>query len=147
MRGQLARRIKVAPSLCPKPFFNSLLELYARDFPGDWDFVIVYGPNGVGKTKLLESVKSLLSLETYALWRAPFAELHLNFDDGHELVAVKPYMEPGSWTEEEEKMLLKIKMSNKNITWTNLSKLISSKILFKTNKVNNYILIINKIIF
>jgi len=67
------------------------------DFPSDWDFVIAYGPNGVGKTRLLESVKSLLSLETYALWRAPFAQLRLDFDDGHELRAAKPYMEPGSW--------------------------------------------------
>ena len=61
------------------------------DFPRDWDFVIAYGPNGVGKTRLLESVKSLLSLDVYALWRAPFNQLHLDFDDGSELKITKPY--------------------------------------------------------
>lgn len=71
------------------------------EFPRDWDFVIVYGPNGVGKTKLLESVKALLSLETYALWRAPFARLRLGFDDGHELTATKPFMESGAWGDDD----------------------------------------------
>lgn len=66
------------------------------DFPSDWDFVILYGPNGVGKTKLLESVKSLLSLQFYSLWIAPFTRLRLKFDSGHELVAVKPYAEINS---------------------------------------------------
>jgi ABC-type lipoprotein export system ATPase subunit len=70
-------------------------------FPAEWDFVIVYGPNGVGKTKLLESIKALLSLETYALGRAPFTHLRLDFDDGHELRAIKPYVESSSREEED----------------------------------------------
>lgn len=57
------------------------------DFPESWEFVIVYGPNGVGKTKLLEAVHALITLSTATLSRIPFATLELRFSDSTVLMA------------------------------------------------------------
>lgn len=53
--------------------------------PGD--FVIVYGPNGIGKTRLLEAVEALSTLNTVRLHAIPFQSISLHYDDGHVLSA------------------------------------------------------------
>lgn len=55
------------------------------EFPADWDFVIVYGPNGVGKTKLLELIESVVKQQLNRLSRIPFESARLEFDDGSTL--------------------------------------------------------------
>lgn len=57
------------------------------DFPESWEFVIMYGPNGVGKTKLLEAADALAKLSTAKLKRIPFGTLELQFSDGTTLIA------------------------------------------------------------
>lgn len=52
------------------------------DFPESWEFVIMYGPNGVGKTKLLEAADALAKLAISKLRKIPFADLELWFSDG-----------------------------------------------------------------
>ena len=53
------------------------------DFLESWDYVIIYGPNGVGKTRLLEAVDAALELNMAALARVPFMKMMLSFSDGH----------------------------------------------------------------
>ena len=50
------------------------------DFPMDHEFVILHGPNGVGKTRLLELISDSLSPRTPSP-RTPFDSLKLEFDD------------------------------------------------------------------
>lgn len=47
----------------------------------DDDFVIIYGPNGVGKTRFLEVIHSLSRLEGRKLARLPFQEAYLEYSD------------------------------------------------------------------
>lgn len=54
-------------------------------FPVDWPFVIIYGPNGVGKTKLLEIIQAAFSNKPDRLARFPFRSVEFGFDDGQTL--------------------------------------------------------------
>ncbi|WP_040599999.1 AAA family ATPase [Patulibacter medicamentivorans] len=58
-------------------------------FDADWDFVIVHGPNGIGKTKLLELVYSLCGGRLHRVFRLPFDTAELKYDDGTSLRVVK----------------------------------------------------------
>jgi predicted ATP-binding protein involved in virulence len=60
------------------------------EFDRSWAFVIVHGPNGVGKTKLLELVKALSTDNIPGLLSIPFESLTLGYDDGTTLSAVYP---------------------------------------------------------
>jgi len=57
------------------------------DLPVERGFTIVYGPNGVGKTKFLEIIDGLSRMDVRALLQLPFDEAVLRYSDGHELVA------------------------------------------------------------
>jgi energy-coupling factor transporter ATP-binding protein EcfA2 len=52
------------------------------NFDADWEFVILHGPNGVGKTRLLELIHSVLSGQLERLKRIPFDSAELRYDDG-----------------------------------------------------------------
>ncbi len=60
---------------------------HSVDFSADWDFVIVHGPNGVGKTKLLELVNALSRNELSRLSLIPFEAATLTYHDGTTLSA------------------------------------------------------------
>lgn len=51
------------------------------DFPEDWPFAIVVGPNGVGKTKLFELVTAALGGNPWVLGTIHFDVLTLKFSD------------------------------------------------------------------
>nr|WP_181035611.1 AAA family ATPase [Clavibacter michiganensis] len=52
-------------------------------FSGDESpFKIIYGPNGVGKTKFLELISAMVGLDPYAVAGIPFTEATLSFEDG-----------------------------------------------------------------
>jgi ABC-type lipoprotein export system ATPase subunit len=52
-------------------------------FAGDPSrFRIIYGPNGVGKTKFLELISAMLSLDPHTVSVIPYGEAELVFDDG-----------------------------------------------------------------
>jgi predicted ATP-binding protein involved in virulence len=54
---------------------------------GDEDFVIIYGPNGVGKTRFLEIIHALSNLDGNSLMALPFDEAKLEYSDGASLLA------------------------------------------------------------
>ncbi|MBM6405506.1 AAA family ATPase [Phycicoccus sp. CSK15P-2] len=60
------------------------------DFPADQEFVIIFGPNGVGKTRLLELMRAAVGMKSFDLLHTPFSLLRLRFDDGSKLEFVKP---------------------------------------------------------
>jgi predicted ATPase len=55
------------------------------DFPDNWSFMILHGPNGIGKTTMLEIVDATLDGAFHRLSRMPFASAQLVFADGHVL--------------------------------------------------------------
>lgn len=66
---------------------KGILGEYDHDFSigAEDDFVILYGPNGVGKTKFLEVVHSLSRLQVYRLEKLPFDSARLTYSDGTRL--------------------------------------------------------------
>lgn len=55
---------------------------HSLPFPVDHEYVIVYGPNGVGKTKFLEIINGLSRLDGRLLLGLPFETVELEFSDG-----------------------------------------------------------------
>lgn len=58
-------------------------------FPADWDFVIIHGVNGVGKTKVLDLIRCLTTGNFTRLAKVPFREAKLTFSDGSRITAKK----------------------------------------------------------
>lgn len=69
---------------------------HAVDFPQDKDFVIVYGPNGVGKTKFLEILHAVSKVDGRSLSQLPFNSARLEYSNGSELAAIRV------WTKDDE---------------------------------------------
>ncbi|MFH9585410.1 AAA family ATPase [Streptomyces luteogriseus] len=64
------------------------------EFPEEDEFIILHGPNGIGKTKLLELIRALSSpLRVQNIARIPFASAELIYSDGCILEAVRNYQE------------------------------------------------------
>jgi predicted ATP-binding protein involved in virulence len=54
-------------------------------FPPEHEFVILYGPNGIGKTRLLEMISNTFSGRMSRIARVPFRSAIFNFEDGTRL--------------------------------------------------------------
>jgi ABC-type lipoprotein export system ATPase subunit len=52
------------------------------NFPEDWSFVIIHGPNGVGKTQMLRIISAVSRANIWELESIPFSEVRLKFTDG-----------------------------------------------------------------
>ncbi|MGW5689262.1 AAA family ATPase [Nonomuraea sp. NPDC003754] len=70
---------------------TALLGMFDHEvhFPADQEIAILYGPNGVGKTKLLELVNAALAPNPRRLAAIPFGTATFSFDDGYRLVVEK----------------------------------------------------------
>jgi energy-coupling factor transporter ATP-binding protein EcfA2 len=55
---------------------------HSFNFPEDSEFVILHGPNGIGKTKLLELINATLGGNPLKAATIPFEEAVFSFDDG-----------------------------------------------------------------
>ncbi|OBG68946.1 MULTISPECIES: AAA family ATPase [unclassified Mycobacterium] len=75
-----------------------LLDYFAHsiEFPSDWRYILLYGPNGVGKTRLLEILHALYSRDFDALYEAPFDSLSVTHDDNSKLLITRSEPEEGS---------------------------------------------------
>jgi predicted ATP-binding protein involved in virulence len=58
---------------------------HALPFDEDSEFTIIYGPNGVGKTKFLEIINAVSRLDGRSLQTFPFASATLKYSDGHSI--------------------------------------------------------------
>lgn len=77
-------------------------------------FSIIYGPNGVGKTKLLELLDAALKLDVTRLASLPFESASIRFDDGSELsILASPSEvdEPADSEDEHDGVDLEIKFT------------------------------------
>jgi predicted ATP-binding protein involved in virulence len=63
------------------------------------DFIIVYGPNGVGKTKFLEIIHALSQLDGRSLARLPFSTAILSYSESIEITVSDPEFENGGLEE------------------------------------------------
>lgn len=57
-------------------------------------FAIIYGPNGVGKTKFLEVIHAMMQLDARTLLRIPFHSAAIDFSDGSSL-KTRRLVDPG----------------------------------------------------
>ncbi|MET9928800.1 MULTISPECIES: AAA family ATPase [unclassified Streptomyces] len=63
-------------------------------FPEDDEFVILHGPNGVGKTKVLELIRALAApLQLHRIARIPFGSAELLYSDGSILQVSRNHQE------------------------------------------------------
>jgi energy-coupling factor transporter ATP-binding protein EcfA2 len=60
------------------------------DFPQSFKFIVLHGPNGVGKTKLLELINATFSADFASVSETPFSCIDFNFSDGCKLTVTKP---------------------------------------------------------
>lgn len=67
------------------------------------EFAIVYGPNGVGKTKFLEVIHFLSGLNGFMLAKLPFDSAKLTYSDDTALSAVRKFGDDDSDTGKESK--------------------------------------------
>ena len=51
-------------------------------FPAQWHYILLYGPNGVGKTKLLELIYAVYSRDFAAAASIPFKRLIIEHENG-----------------------------------------------------------------
>ena len=78
-------------------------------FSFDSKFVIVYGPNGVGKTKFLEIIDSLTRLLYGNLFDIPFSVAAIRYTDGKELSVVRKIGKPER--SEAQQVILEFKLT------------------------------------
>jgi energy-coupling factor transporter ATP-binding protein EcfA2 len=72
------------------------------DFPEPWEYVILHGPNGVGKTKLLELVSMTFSSWPGNLATVPFKSASFQFAEGDSLSLNVFTYEPAASDPEED---------------------------------------------
>lgn len=65
-------------------------------FPADWHYILLYGPNGIGKTRLLELVYAVYSQSFDEVLGIPFESLKLTHDDGNILTVTRESSAEGS---------------------------------------------------
>ncbi|WP_157895630.1 AAA family ATPase [Mycolicibacterium vaccae] len=92
---------------------NGVLGLYDHEIPfkADNDYVIIYGPNGVGKTRTLEIIDALLRLDGQKLSRLPFASAKLEFTNSYRLAATLRK----SNDDEDDPLLFELSKGNRKI--------------------------------
>ena len=71
---------------------ENLLGRFTHDIPFDpeWNFVIIYGPNGIGKTRLFELVNATLTGTYSDIAAIPFGKASFLFSDGTVVEVARP---------------------------------------------------------
>lgn len=72
----------------PRPIHIEVMGLYDEydhkiDFPVADEFTIIYGPNGIGKTRVFEIVQAIQRLDLAHLSSQPFRYAQIDYDSGH----------------------------------------------------------------
>lgn len=74
---------------------RGVLGQYSHSINIDDGFAILYGPNGVGKTKFLEMIHLAISINGQALARLPFDSVTLQYSDNSQLFVERVLLDPG----------------------------------------------------
>ncbi|MEH3032993.1 MAG: hypothetical protein PGN07_02880, partial [Aeromicrobium erythreum] len=77
-----------------------------RSPPGD-EFRIIYGPNGVGKTRFLEAIQALTKLAVRDLMEMPLRSASIDYDDGTRV----------SYERDEEGSHFRLRLQNGELSW------------------------------
>ncbi|MFF5435313.1 AAA family ATPase [Streptomyces griseofuscus] len=81
-------------------------------FPRQDEFIILHGPNGVGKTKVLELIHALSEpLQVHKIARIPFGSAELAYSDGSVLEVIRNYQETLPLGEQLEKKVRQVHLS------------------------------------
>lgn len=89
------------------------------DIPSDWEFVILHGPNGVGKTRMLEIISAALQLRVRSLEGLPFRAATFRFDDGTELAVSKEKRSNDALLDEEDSIRFSVSgIEGRDIQWS-----------------------------
>src|SRR6266446_8092746 len=91
--------------------FNHTIPLNSPD-----RITIIHGPNGFGKTAMLQMVQSLLRNQFAKLRRVPFERFILNLEDGREISVTKKFPSKSEAEREETTatLLFHVKVPGKN---------------------------------
>ncbi|MBT1583518.1 AAA family ATPase [Curtobacterium flaccumfaciens] len=89
---------------------TGVLGEYDHEFsiPSADEFVILYGPNGVGKTKFLEIIDAVSHLRISALLMQPFSTIELEYSDGSNLEILLQHVEEHSSAGQPESVRLRL---------------------------------------
>jgi len=89
------------------------------EFDPGQNFVIIYGPNGIGKTKFLEIIDAVSRLQTSRLLRTPFESAILTYSDGTQLEAAMTRTEATDETAEKVSVEITLKRPGSDaVHWT-----------------------------
>jgi AAA domain, putative AbiEii toxin, Type IV TA system len=75
---------------------------HSFDFPAADEFKIIHGPNGIGKTKLLELINATLGGNPFQIASIPFASASFEFDDSSKLDIVQHAEIPAVMAESDD---------------------------------------------
>lgn len=72
---------------------KQLLDYFDHEvvFPAEWSYLLLYGPNGVGKTKLLELLHCLYKCNFEGVVAIPFQWLEVQHEDGSRIEVARTY--------------------------------------------------------
>lgn len=93
---------------------------HSIDFQKSNNFVILYGPNGVGKTKFIEIVHAAQSLNHFLLQSLPFSTAELKYSDDTCLMVTRNELESDANGQRECVAELEFRLSDcegKSVTW------------------------------
>ena len=73
----------IVPSKLVRVRVEGLLGRFTHDIPFDpsWNFVIIYGPNGIGKTRLFELIHAAFAGDYSSMLQIPFTRIQFLFAD------------------------------------------------------------------
>ncbi|MDX3458060.1 AAA family ATPase [Streptomyces sp. ME02-8801-2C] len=86
-------------------------------FPNDSQFVILHGPNGVGKTRMLELVEAVFCFNLTKIFETPFSKATFEFDEKCKLTITKESKsKPINWTIPEKLIFTFLRRGSKPVT-------------------------------
>lgn len=92
------------------------------NFPEDWEFTIIHGPNGVGKTRFLEIIANTFALRSTRLFDIPFRSAFFRFSDDSSLELLKGSQDPlpltSDVTDQDGTLQYRLEVANRPpLTW------------------------------
>ncbi|MEW1921873.1 AAA family ATPase [Pseudarthrobacter oxydans] len=89
------------------------------EFEDGRDFIVIFGPNGIGKTKFLEMIDAIAKMQTSRLFKIPFRTVTMAYSDGTVLtVDRRTKSGPDDSREVTSLKVVIIRPAGEPVTWT-----------------------------